>query len=97
MFLACKQGQTARAQRLGNSISQLTYALFRDPNPVPLKYALSLLGLMSPKVRLPLVELADQTKAEVAAIMSKLCDENEEPLIVRMCRPQNAIRRAAAG
>jgi len=53
MFLACKQGQMAKAQRLGDPIAQLTYALFREPNPVPLKYALSLLGLMSPKVRLP--------------------------------------------
>jgi 4-hydroxy-tetrahydrodipicolinate synthase len=39
MFLACKQGQMVKAQRLGNPIAQLTYALFREPNPVPLKYA----------------------------------------------------------
>jgi 4-hydroxy-tetrahydrodipicolinate synthase len=73
MFLACKQGQAAKAERLADSIAQLTYALFREPNPVPLKYALSLLGLMSPKVRLPLVELADQAKAEISAVMSKHC------------------------
>jgi 4-hydroxy-tetrahydrodipicolinate synthase len=78
MFLACKQGQATKAERLSNPIAQLTYALFHEPNPVPLKYALSLLGLMSPKVRLPLVELADQAKAEVAAVMSKLRDENPE-------------------
>jgi 4-hydroxy-tetrahydrodipicolinate synthase len=73
MFLACKRGQMASAQRLGHPIAQLTYALFREPNPAPLKYALSLLGHMSPKVRLPLVELADQSKAELAAVMSKMC------------------------
>jgi 4-hydroxy-tetrahydrodipicolinate synthase len=95
MFLACKQGQAAKAQWFANPIAQLTYALFREPNPVPLKYALSLLGLMSPKVRLPLVELADRAKAEVAAVMSKLCDENAEHLIGRMCRDQHGNRRAA--
>ena len=89
MFLACKQGQMVNAQRLGNAIAQLTYALFREPNPVPLKYALSLLGLMSPKVRLPLVEPADQAKAEIAAVMAKMCDENAEDMIGRMCRPKH--------
>jgi 4-hydroxy-tetrahydrodipicolinate synthase len=78
MFLACKQGQMARAQRLARPIALLTSALFRETSPAPLKYALSLLDLMSPKVRLPLVELTDQAKAELAAVMSKLCNENPE-------------------
>jgi 4-hydroxy-tetrahydrodipicolinate synthase len=97
MFLACERGQIAEAQRLGNPIAQLTYALFREPNPVPLKYALSLLGLMSPRVRLPLVELADKAKAEVAAVMSKLCDQNAEHVIGKMCTPRLSNRRAVAG
>jgi 4-hydroxy-tetrahydrodipicolinate synthase len=97
MFLACKQGQTAKAQRLGSQIAQLTYALFREPNPVPVKYALSLLGLMSPKVRLPLVELADRAKAEIAAIIAKMCDENAEDMIGRMSRPEHFKHRALMG
>jgi 4-hydroxy-tetrahydrodipicolinate synthase len=97
MFLAYQQGQVTKAQGLGNPIAQLTYALFRESNPVPLKYALSLLGLMSPKVRLPLVELADQAKAEVAAVMSKLCEEDAEYMIGRMCGPAPGLRRAVAG
>ena len=35
--------------------------------PAALKYALSLLGLMSPNTRLPMVELDDTAKREVAA------------------------------
>jgi len=54
MFLACKQGQIARAGRLAGSIALLTTALFRETNPVPIKYALSLFDLASPRVRLPL-------------------------------------------
>jgi dihydrodipicolinate synthase/N-acetylneuraminate lyase len=67
--LECKQGQMSRAQRLAIPFAQLTAALFRESNPAPLKYALSLLGLMSPKVRLPLVELTNPTKAELAGIL----------------------------
>ncbi len=96
MFLACKHGHLAKAQRLGIPIAQLTYALFREPNPVPLKYALSRLGLMSPKVRLPLVELADQSKAEIAAVMAKMCDENAEAMIGGMSGAGRGDRRAVA-
>ena len=96
-FLACKQGQMVKAQRLGNAIEQLTHALFREPNPVPLKYALSLLGLMSPKVRLPLVEPAAQVKVEIAAVMAKMCDENAEDMIGRMCRPKYRNPQVLAG
>jgi 4-hydroxy-tetrahydrodipicolinate synthase len=83
MFLAHRQGQIAQAQRLADLAGQLTAALFRETSPVPLKYALSLLGLMSPAVRLPLVESSEQTRAEVAAIMTKLCDVYREDMIVR--------------
>jgi 4-hydroxy-tetrahydrodipicolinate synthase len=47
MFLAWKQGQSVRAQRLARPIAELTTVLFRETNPVPLKQALALLGLMS--------------------------------------------------
>ena len=57
MFLECKRGQMARARRLAIPFSRLTAALFRESSPAPLKYALSLFGLMLPNARLPLVEL----------------------------------------
>jgi 4-hydroxy-tetrahydrodipicolinate synthase len=73
-LLECKQGQMSRAQRLAVPFLQLTATLFRESNPAPLKYALSLLGLMSPKVRLPLVELTNPTKAELTGILAQVCD-----------------------
>jgi 4-hydroxy-tetrahydrodipicolinate synthase len=75
MFLAWRQGENARAQRLALALVPLTAALFREPNPVPLKYALSLFGLTSPRVCLPLVELSGQAKTEVASVLARLCDE----------------------
>ncbi len=52
------------------------YPLFKDlfiePNPVPIKYALSLKGLMSPEVRLPLCEMEDSNKAKLRATLTTL-------------------------
>ena len=55
MFLAWKHRQSVRAQRLAYLVAELTAVLFRETNPVPVKHALALLGLISPSVRLPLV------------------------------------------
>src|SRR6202030_4220361 len=94
MYLACKQGQMARAQRLANQVAQLTSALFRETNPAPLKYALRLLDLMSPKVRLPLVEPTEQTKAELAVVMTQICDANPERVIGEVPAPPHRYRMA---
>ena len=93
MFLAHRQGQIALAQRLADLGGQLTAALFRETNPVPLKYALSLLGLMSPAVRLPLVQPSEQTQAEVAAIVTKICDAHPDYLVTITSRPHNLEQR----
>jgi 4-hydroxy-tetrahydrodipicolinate synthase len=97
MFLAWRQGPAARAQRLARPIAQLTAALFCETNPVALKYALSLFGLMSPRVRLPLVELSDQYKPGIAAILTELCDTCPEATIGRIGGPIPAGRRAMVG
>lgn len=81
MFLALRQGDVARAQRLAAALAQLTAALFHEPNPIPLKYALSLFGLASAKVRLPLVELGGQAKTEVAGVLARFCDEYSASMI----------------
>jgi len=41
-----------------------------------LKYALCLLGFMSPSTRLPIVELSDAAKAEVASAIAEIGDED---------------------
>jgi 4-hydroxy-tetrahydrodipicolinate synthase len=92
MFLAHRQGQIVQAQRLANLASQLTEVLFRETSPVPLKYALSLLGLMPPTVRLPLVELSGQTRAEVTAAVMKMCDAHPGDMIGKPLRLFKAAR-----
>jgi 4-hydroxy-tetrahydrodipicolinate synthase len=97
MFLACRQGQIASAQRWAIPVAKLTAALFRETSPSPLKYALSLLGLMLPKVRLPLVELTEQSKADVAAVMTHVCEAYADYVIGKLCEPERSSRRAVAG
>jgi 4-hydroxy-tetrahydrodipicolinate synthase len=81
MYLAFKNGQMANAQRWAVPIEKLTAELFWETSPVPLKYALGLLGLMSPKVRLPLVELSDEAKATLAAAMAHMCEGYQEYMV----------------
>jgi 4-hydroxy-tetrahydrodipicolinate synthase len=70
MYLRRRQG--SRTQPLAGLLAQLTTALFRESNPAPLKYALSLLGLMSAKVRLPLVEPTLDTRREIKAALTRV-------------------------
>jgi 4-hydroxy-tetrahydrodipicolinate synthase len=51
-------------------------ALLGRENPATLKYALCLLGLMRPHIRLPIVELTETTKAEVASALMEIGEED---------------------
>lgn len=95
LFLAYRQGPMARAQRLALTIARLTAALNCEINPVPVKYALSLFGLISPRVRLPLVELAAQHKPEIAGVLARLCNGCEVGMIGAIDAADAADRRSA--
>jgi 4-hydroxy-tetrahydrodipicolinate synthase len=71
----------SKAHQFAVPIAQLTAALFREASPAPVKYALSLFGFMSANVRLPLVELTDRSRADLSAIMARLCDEYPDHMI----------------
>lgn len=77
LYRCCKEGDLQAARGLAMRVGRLTATLSRDFTPASLKYALSLLGLISPRVRLPLVELADSAKAEVAAAMRVAEEDNK--------------------
>ncbi len=96
MFLAWRQGQWVRAQRLARAAAPLTAALFRESNPVPVKHALALLGLMSSAVRLPLVPLSAEARTELGEALLRLCNEHAEYLIGDM-RDGGEEKRAVTG
>jgi 4-hydroxy-tetrahydrodipicolinate synthase len=73
---SCKHGRLRTALTIAERLAPLSAALSRD-TPAALKYALRLLGLMSPRVRLPMLELADAEKAEIARAIAVIGDETE--------------------
>jgi 4-hydroxy-tetrahydrodipicolinate synthase len=74
IFSSCRQGRLQSARYLQNRLAPLTASLSKA-SPAALKYALCLLGFMRPNTRLPIVELADCAKAEVASAINDIGDE----------------------
>jgi 4-hydroxy-tetrahydrodipicolinate synthase len=66
---ACLKGDYETALKLHDKLMPLHTALFIETNPSPAKYALSVLGKCADTVRLPMVRLADKTKAAVREAM----------------------------
>ena len=54
-----------KAKELDNILQPLHSSLFIESNPSPVKFAASLLGMCNPSVRLPLVEIREETKKKV--------------------------------
>ena len=71
----CRMGRPQTARYLQSRLAPLTAALAKE-SPAALKYALCLLGFMSPATRLPIVELDDAAKAEVASAIAAIGDED---------------------
>jgi 4-hydroxy-tetrahydrodipicolinate synthase len=66
---ACLKGDFALGLTLQDKLMPLHTALFLETNPAPAKYALAVLGKCDEAVRLPMVPLAEKTKAAVRAAM----------------------------
>lgn len=96
MFLRYRQGQISTAQRLNEPITRLTAALFCETNPAPVKFALSLLGLMRPKLRLPLVELSEQAQAVMTTVLAPLCERHSDQMIGKLGNDAKTPDGAAA-
>ena len=65
-------GEIAEARILQENMMPLHTSLFLESNPAPVKYATSLRGIGNSSVRLPLVEITNQTKAAVSSALEKL-------------------------
>lgn len=72
MQTATLRGDYAEARRINNTLARLHRALFLEASPAPTKYALSLLGLCTEDVRLPLVPVQSaDVKKEIEAAMKE--------------------------
>lgn len=69
MQSACALGDYAKALRITDKLMPLHLAIFMEPGVSGAKYAMSLLGLCSDDVRLPLTPLSNDTKAAIKSAM----------------------------
>lgn len=64
MIVAFQNGNHSEAARIHQSLLPIIQALFKHPNPIVVKYALSKVGIEAGNLRLPLVEMAENEKRE---------------------------------
>ena len=62
-------GETDRARAVDASLQPLNKALFVESNPIPVKWAVSQMGLMGAYLRLPLTDFDSQYHAQMLAAM----------------------------
>lgn len=68
----CMDGNYADALAVSDKLTPLHQALFAETNPIPVKYAASLMGFGDARVRLPLTLPSDAVAQRVKAVMQSL-------------------------
>jgi 4-hydroxy-tetrahydrodipicolinate synthase len=66
---ACMQGAFDTALKIQDKLLPLHDAMFCETSPAPVKYAVSLLGLCTDELRLPMVEASESARKTVKAAM----------------------------
>lgn len=66
---AWQAGERQRAEEINDRLMPLHAALFSEPSPQPVKYALSLLGKLENELRLPLIPVTEHTKTLIREAM----------------------------
>ena len=64
------EGAFDEAKEIDNSLQPLNDALFAESNPIPVKWALSQMGLIPPHLRLPLTQFAPQYHDQMRAALA---------------------------
>lgn len=79
-YNACREGRLKSARAIASELTPLAIRFSGIDASAGLKYTLSMLGLMKPKVRLPLVELDSTEKAKIARVLKEICECDEAEL-----------------
>lgn len=72
MCRAALAGDSDRAKEMDDKLQPLNKALFLESNPIPLKWALAEMGLISSGIRLPLTLYAEEYHAEMRQALSNV-------------------------
>jgi 4-hydroxy-tetrahydrodipicolinate synthase len=68
---AMLKGNAAEARSIHFEIFELCQAMFIETNPVPVKAALALMGMISPEYRLPLCEMAPANRDKLTKVLER--------------------------
>lgn len=72
LMIECYETDPSQARRIHHKLAPVFKALFAYPSPVPVKYAMSLMGFDTRAVRLPLVEMSEADAAPIDKLMREL-------------------------
>ncbi len=71
MVSAAASGDFERAREIHDRLYPVMKALFLETNPMPVKMALSMMGMISPEVRLPLVSMSAHLVPELEKVLTE--------------------------
>lgn len=71
MVEAALRGDYAKAREVHYALLALSKALFIETNPIPVKTALALMGLIEKDIRLPLCEMAAENEKKLKDVLAK--------------------------
>jgi 4-hydroxy-tetrahydrodipicolinate synthase len=71
MIQAALAGDQAAAETIDAALTSLHKVLFIQSNPIPVKWAVAEMGLISQGIRLPLTWLSDEYHAPVRSAMQE--------------------------
>jgi 4-hydroxy-tetrahydrodipicolinate synthase len=72
LVAAARAGELAKARELQVRMNALHRLLFVESNPIPVKWAMHLLGLFGPELRLPLTPMTEPNAAKLREELERL-------------------------
>ena len=72
MVRAFRGGDVEHARRMHYQLLPLFQVLFCETNPIPVKAALAMMGLIGPEIRLPLLPLGDANRERLQVVLKEL-------------------------
>ncbi|GAB4387439.1 MAG: 4-hydroxy-tetrahydrodipicolinate synthase [Thermodesulfovibrionales bacterium] len=71
MWNAWEAGDLEAARKLHYRLEPLHYSMFIETNPIPVKTALAMMGMINEEFRLPLCEMSDDNKARLKKVLKE--------------------------
>ena len=72
MVHAALDGDFKRARELHYRLFPMARAAFLETNPIPIKEAMAMVGMIEPELRLPMCRMSDANRAKLSAVVKSL-------------------------